>query len=198
MEKERGAKVIAVIALLVAVAGLTIGYAAYSSTLTINGTATVDPANWNVKFAYTSGDSLTAETTGLATQTTAPTLTDTAVSGFDVVLRAPGDSITYKFSVKNTGTLDATLGTYTMGTLSCAPNAASTISQEDATKLCNELQYTLTYSDGSKITTGATLPKESGSKDLVLKLVWPESSTLKVTDDVKVTIGTTTFIYNQA
>ena len=48
MEKERGAKLIAVIALLVAVAGLTIGYAAYSSTLTINGTATVDPADWNV------------------------------------------------------------------------------------------------------------------------------------------------------
>ena len=94
--------------------------------------------------------------------------------------------------------MDATLGTYTKGTLSCAPNADSTISQEDATKLCNELQYTLTYSDGSEITTGATLPKTSGSKDLVLKLVWPESSTLKVTDDVKVTIGTTTFIYNQA
>ena len=56
----------------------------------------------------------------------------------------------------------------------------------------------MTYSDGSEITTGATLPKTSGSKDLVLKLVWPESSTLKVTDDVKVTIGTTTFIYNQA
>ena len=170
MEKERGAKVIAVVALLVAVAGLTIGYAAYSSTLTINGTATVDPANWNVKFAYTSGDSLTAETTGNATQTTAPTLTDTAVSGFNVVLNAPGDSITYKFSVKNTGTLDATLGTYTMGTLSCAPNADSTISQEDATKLCNELQYTLKYSDDSEITTGATLPKTSGSKDQVLKL----------------------------
>lgn len=198
MEKERGAKIIAVIALLVAVAGLTIGYAAYSSTLTVNGTATVDPADWNVKFAYTSGDSLTAETTGNATQTTAPTLTDTAVSGFNVVLNAPGDSITYKFSVKNTGTLDATLGTFTMGTLSCAPNTDSTISQEDATELCNELQYTLKYADDSEITTGATLPKTNGSKDLVLKLVWPESSTLKVTDDVKVTIGATTLIYDQA
>lgn len=197
MEKERGAKIIAVIALLVAVAGLTIGYAAYSSTLTINGTATVDPADWNVKFAYTSGDRLIAEKTGNATETTAPTLTDTAVSGFDVVLNAPGDSITYKFSVKNAGTLNATLGTFTMGTLSCAPNTSSTISQEDATTLCNELQYTLKYADGSDITNGATLQK-GDSKDLVLKLVWPESSTLKVTDDVKVTIGTTTFIYNQA
>ena len=198
MEKERGAKLIAVIALLVAVAGLTIGYAAYSSTLTINGTATVDPADWNVKFAYTSGNSLTAEKTGTATETTAPTLTDTAVSGFDVVLKAPGDSITYKFSVKNTGTLDAKLGTYTFGTLSCTPNAGSTITQEDATMLCNELKYTLTYADGSAITVGETLEKTTGSKDLVLKLEWPESSTLKVVDDVKVTIGTTTFIYNQA
>ena len=112
-------------------------------------------------------------------------------------LKAPGDSITYKFSVKNTGTLDAKLGTYTFGTLSCTPNAGSTITQEDATKLCNELKYTLTYADGSAITVGEKLVKNTG-KDLVLKLEWPESSTLKVADDVKVTIGTTTFIYNQA
>ena len=198
MEKERGAKVIAVIALLVAVAGLTIGYAAYSSTLTVNGTANVDPADWNVKFAYTTGSSLTAEATGNAVEVTAPTLSDTAVSGFDVTLKAPGDSITYKFSVKNTGSLDATLGTFTMGTLSCAPNDGSSITQEDATKLCNELQYTLKYADNSEITTGTTLEKTTGSKDLVLSLVWPESSTLKVTDDVKVTIGATTLIYDQA
>ena len=31
MEKERGAKVIAIVALLIAVVGLTVGYAAYSS-----------------------------------------------------------------------------------------------------------------------------------------------------------------------
>lgn len=198
MEKERGAKVIAIVALLIAVVGLTVGYAAYSSTLTINGTANVDPASWDVHFAYKTGDSLTATKVGNAVENTAPTLEATTISGFDVTLKAPGDSITYDFSVKNGGTLDAKLTTFTLGTLTCAPNTSSSITQEDATKLCNELKYTLTYSDGSAITTGATLAKNDGSKDLKLKLEWPSSSTLKVSDDVKVTIGETTFVYEQA
>lgn len=197
MEKERGAKVIAIVALLIAVVGLTVGYAAYSSTLTINGTANVDPASWDVHFGYKTGTSLTAEKVGNAVETTAPTLADTTISGFNVTLKAPGDSVTYNFIIKNAGTLDAKLANFTMGTLTCAPNENSTISQEDATKLCSELKYTLTYADGSTITTGTELSADA-SKDLTLKLEWPSTSTLKVSDDVKVTIGTTTFIYEQA
>lgn len=198
MEKERGAKVIAVVALLIAVVGLTIGYAAYASTLTINGSANVDPASWDVHFAYKTGDSLTATTTGNAVENTAPTLAATTISGFNVTLKAPGDSVAYDFSVKNGGTLDAKLNTFTLGTLTCAPNDGSNISQEEATELCGQLKYTLTYADGSTITTGTILDKTTGSKDLTLKLEWPVSSTLEVSDDVKVTIGTTTFVYNQA
>ena len=197
MEKERGAKVIAIVALLIAVVGLTVGYAAYSSTLNINGTANVDPASWKVNFGYKTGDSLTGTTTGHATETTAPTLADTTISGFDVTLKAPGDSVTYNFLIKNSGTLNAKLASFTMGTLTCAPNEGSNISQEDATNLCGELKYTLTYADGSTITTGTTLDV-GNSKELVLKLEWPSTSTLSVSDDVKVTIGTTTFLYQQA
>ena len=172
MEKERGAKVIAIVALLIAVVGLTVGYAAYSSTLTINGTANVDPASWKVNFDYKTGTSLTGATKGHAAENTAPTLADT-------------------------GTLNAKLANFTMGTLTCAPNTGSSISQEDATKLCGELKYTLAYADGSTITTGTTL-NANDSKELELKLEWPSTSTLSVTDDVKVTIGATTFVYEQA
>ena len=35
MEKDRGTKVIAIVALIVAVVGLSLGFAAFSSTLTI-------------------------------------------------------------------------------------------------------------------------------------------------------------------
>lgn len=198
MEKERGAKVIAIVALLIAVVGLTVGYAAYSSTLNINGTANVDPASWKVNFGYKDGTtSLTGTKTGHATETTAPTLEDTTISGFDVTLKAPGDSVTYNFLIKNSGTLNAELANFTMGTLTCAPNEGSKISPEDATKLCRELKYTLAYADGSTITTGTTL-NHNDSKELELKLEWPSTSTLSVSDDVKVTIGTTTFVYQQA
>ena len=70
MQKERGFRIIAVIALMVAVVGLTIGYAAYSSTLKITGAAKVDPSSWNVKFTYKTGDSLVAAKTGNAVVTT--------------------------------------------------------------------------------------------------------------------------------
>lgn len=197
MEKERGAKIIAIVALLIAVVGLTVGYAAYSSTLTINGNANVDPASWKVNFGYKTGDSLTGTINGHATENTAPTLADTTISGFDVTLKAPGDSVTYNFLIKNSGTLNARLANFTMGTLTCAPNEGSSISPENATKLCGELKYTLTYAGGSTITTGEIL-NPNNSKELELKLEWPSASTLSVSDDVKVTIGTTTFVYEQA
>ena len=198
MEKERGAKVIAIVALLIAVVGLTVGYAAYSSTLTIDGTANVDPAKWSVKFAKKADAAdFKGLASGHAVENKAPILALTTISGFDVTLKAPGDAIEYSFLVKNDGTLNANLATFTMGNLTCAPNTGSSISQEDATKLCGELKYTLTYADGSNITTGTVL-NAADSKEMKLKLEWPSTSTLSVTDDVKVTIGTTTFVYEQA
>ena len=43
LEKNRGSRVIAIIALIVAVLGLTIGFAAFSSTLNISSSANVKP-----------------------------------------------------------------------------------------------------------------------------------------------------------
>lgn len=197
MEKDCGAKIIVAIALVVAIVGLTIGYAAYSTTLKITGTANVDPAKWDVHFANKTGDSLTATIEGKAVETTAPTLTATNISGFDVTLKAPGDTVTYNFLVKNTGTIDAILTSFSMGGITCAPTEKSSTTQEDADKLCGELSYSLKYADGSVITTGATLAA-GGTSDLVLKIEWLKSSSFLVTGDVLVNIGTSTFVYEQA
>ena len=43
MERNRQTKVIAIVALCVAVVGLTLGFAAFSNTLTISSSATVTP-----------------------------------------------------------------------------------------------------------------------------------------------------------
>ena len=50
MEKQRKIKVMSVVALIVAVLGLTVAFAALSQTLTINGTANVDAASWDIHF----------------------------------------------------------------------------------------------------------------------------------------------------
>lgn len=195
MEKERGFKVIALVALIVAIVGLSFGYAAWTTTLTINGSAVVDPASWNVFFDYKSGSSLTPTIGGHASSTGA-SLTATAVSGFEATLVAPGDSVTYNWLVKNTGSLDAELKTYTKGTLSCAPATSSTATQAEANAVCADLEYTIAYSDGN-IAVGNVLPKTTGSKELVMTLSWKESSTASPSDDIKVTVSPTTFIYQQ-
>ena len=50
MEKTRQIKIISLCALLVAVLGLTVAFAALSQTLTINGSATVNTASWDIHF----------------------------------------------------------------------------------------------------------------------------------------------------
>ena len=45
MEKERRTKALVVVVLLIVIAGLTVAFAALSTTLNINGTAYLDAAN---------------------------------------------------------------------------------------------------------------------------------------------------------
>jgi hypothetical protein len=196
MERDRGFKIIALIALVVAIVGLSFGYAAWSTTLTISGSAKVNPATWDVHFAYKSGSSLTPTIVGNASSTGA-TLTATAVSGFDITLKAPGDSVTYNWLVKNEGSIDAKLKTYNFGSISCAPATGSTATQAEATAVCNDLTYSLTYADGSAISVNDTLAKNTGSKELKMTLSWKSTSTATPSDDIKVTVATTTMIYEQ-
>ncbi len=196
MEKERGFRIIALVALIVAIVGLSFGYAAWSTTLTISGEGKVSPATWDVHFAYKSGSSLTPTIVGNAASTGA-TLTATTVSGFTTTLKAPGDSVTYNWLVKNEGSLDAQLKTVTLGTISCSPSTGSTATQTEATSVCGELEYSLTYADGSAITVGDTLAKTTGSKELKMVLKWKDNSTVVPTDDIKVTVSTSTLVYEQ-
>ena len=61
MEKERRIKVLSLVALIVAVLGLTVAFAALSQTLTINGTASINSASWDVHFENLTGPDLTGE-----------------------------------------------------------------------------------------------------------------------------------------
>lgn len=111
MEKERKIKVLSLVALMVAVLGLTVAFAALSQTLTINGTASVNAAEWDVHFANL-GE---AETYGDVT-VTPPTLSGTTLSGYSVTLTKPGDYVAYEFDIVNNGTVDASIDKITMPT----------------------------------------------------------------------------------
>ena len=109
MEKTRQIKIISLCALLVAVLGLTVAFAALSQTLTINGSAAVDAASWDIHFEKTSGKE--TEVKGAATFTE-PTLSGTTIENFSATLTKPGDSVIYYFDIVNKGTIDAVVSSY--------------------------------------------------------------------------------------
>ena len=106
MEKQRREKALVVVVLLVVIAGLTVAFAALSSSLNINGTAYLDAAKWGIRFENLSSPTRVgnATTTGTAKieETKSAEITDMNVS-----LMVPGDKIVYTVNLVNKGTINA-------------------------------------------------------------------------------------------
>ena len=109
MERNRKIKTLSLVALIVAVLGLGVAFAALSSQLTINGSAKAQAGSWNIHFAKTLD--MPTQTTGNASFTE-PTLSDTSILGFKATVTKPGDSVTYYFDIVNSGTVDALVEDY--------------------------------------------------------------------------------------
>ena len=109
MERNRKIKILSLVALIVAVLGLGVAFAALSSKLTINGSAKAQGGSWNIHFAKTLD--MPTQTTGDASFTE-PTLSDTSILGFKATVTKPGDSVTYYFDIVNSGTVDALVEDY--------------------------------------------------------------------------------------
>ena len=188
-KREREIKIIAIVALLVAVAGLSIAYAALSTTLRITGNATVNSATWQVQFVEGEwskfGD---ANATG-------PTFGVTTLSNISVTLVKPGDKAVYEFKVANNGTIPATLSTETaIGTISCTGGA----NQEEANATCNDLTYSLVYKDTNQAPKAGDVLANGSSMDLVLTVEFNETATTVPSSAVTVNGITATLEYVQS
>ena len=137
MKKKKNSSFV-VIALLLIVT-ISIGYAALSTTLNINGTSTIKTQTWDVHFA-----NVKATTTTGATVTKAPTITEgkTTEVTYNVALNKPGS--VYEFTV------DVVNG----GTIAAKTSATPTLGGNTQTAIVN---YTVTWSDGSPITANTAL-----------------------------------------
>lgn len=133
-----------IVLLLVAVAVMTVGFAAYTQTLNITGNLTVKGSPWNVHYELNN----IVTTSGSVTPSPTPTLTKTDFS-FTVTLAKPGDFYEATIQAWNEGTIDALLKSITMSSL-------------DANQ-AKYLSYTVTYNNGTPYTgtttgiTGITL-----------------------------------------
>ena len=149
-QKNKKIMVIAIALLLL----ISIGYAAISTTLTINGTANIAATSWNVHFA---GLNVTTGSVSGTNVTTAPSIPDgsttTTSLTYDVTLEKPGDFYEFTVNVVNGGTIDAKIAdngiTKTMK-----------INGNDLTAAQEKLvTYTVAYSDGTAIADGDKLGK---------------------------------------
>ena len=180
-----------VIALVVAVFGISIGFAAMSQTLNISGQVKVAPGNWQVEFtnAVFNAEGTHATATEVAEDLTAtppvtakPTLTGTTFSDYEIVLTQPGDKGKYTVTVENLGSIDAELSnvSWNTGTPTCTGTAAdSTQAAADATLVCANVTYTVTWNDGSAITTSGTNAEllAGNSNDIIIEAEYDADAT---------------------
>ena len=141
MEKNRKVQVIAVFALVIAIVGLSIGFAAFSSVLNIQTSANVKPdsSTMNVDFSSAQDKVEVSEIIPTATPNELVTTNavidnsvDPTISNLSATFTEPGQSVTYKFYAYNAGKLNAYLKSIVFGN----------VAGQNATKICTAGQGT--------------------------------------------------------
>lgn len=148
MERRRGTILVLAIALIIAVIGLGIAFAAFTQSLTINGSATVESSSWDIHYAETSagtapgtsGKTITASTSNTqsgVTSTAASTTSTLKPNDFTWAgtFKTPGDRISYTFYVCNKGSFGAKLTSITTPTPTCTKGG-----QTEQT-ICGKITY---------------------------------------------------------
>lgn len=139
MKKNISFSTVTIVLLSVAVIAMSVGFANFSSNLTINGTTKVESSSWNVSFQEDSYQ----ETSGSVT-VSEPNRSISATSmTYNVTLAEPGDFYEFTINVQNSGTFDAQLSGITMSSLT--------------TEQAKYLTYTVSYNGTSYTTTQSNL-----------------------------------------
>lgn len=202
MNARKGIGTIGVVIVCIAVVSLLgIAYAAFSSTLSISGSATVSSTKWEIKF--TSATKNTSNTTS-GISVTNPTVTNTTISDWSATLAKPGNKVQFDIRVTNGGDYAAKYSSMSGLTATCAKTTNGT--DAEATNVCKYISYTLTKSDGSALSTSDTIAA-GAYLDLKLTLEY-KTKTVSGNNDmvvgdlpahpVTVTAGTTTLTFVQA
>ena len=190
MFRDKKLTIAIIIVLMISVIGLGIAFAAFSQTLTINGTGTVEASKWQVVFEGADGsNTLGAPTlTGTAEVITAPTIKNnqTEISTYSVSLKTPGDSVTYNFKIHNKGDYAATISsivvankTNPIDTLSGIDIANSYSQYSSNRNTLDKTYYKFYYTDNNSI-VGREPEKDclepGESENVTLKITFASTS----------------------
>ena len=177
---NRNVKIIAIAALLVAVVGVSIGFAAFSRTLTIAAGASVTPTDdFDVVFSKSSSSVVT--TGGVDASTKVPTTltTSTAViandetggpriSNLHATFTQPNQSATYTFYAFNDSSYTAYLTNFvfTAASPKCTAASGSTVTTSLMNTACNDVNIKITVGSGDSNTANVTASKSVTSHSL--------------------------------
>lgn len=167
MERQRTGKVIAIVALVIAILGLSVGYAAFTTTLNIdNAKGTVESSTWRVEFASLNDADLQElsisnafHKKGTASMTGVPSIGTLTVSNIHLAVAAPGDEAYYFFKIVNHGTYNARSEGITVAN-------TGTLSSADQTWVNANASFKVEYKNGSswqEITSSSNLSLAKGA-----------------------------------
>ena len=170
MNDNKTYRIIAVVALLLGVVGVTLGYAAFSSTLTISSSAEVTPdaSTFNVDFSSSSSsvvaNDITPSLSAVVTNFTASdavidNTSDPTISNLKATFTAPGQSVTYTFYSYNAGQYIAYLNSIVFsGSKTCTAKTGTQQSLVDTA--CNGISLSIKV--GSEAVTTTSIATISG------------------------------------
>lgn len=218
---ERSSKVIAIVALCIGVVGLSLGFAAFSNTLTINSSATVTPQadTFGVQFSTKASSLDTAIEEGVNYVPTGATVDASAInianaemgadansvlSGLNANFTEPGQQVVYTFYARNVGQYLAYLNNIAIGSKTCKSNGTVVADGTLEAAACEKISMTVAI-DG--ITTQATMDNAAiGTKHTALPIGENEAITITIAYDaagnvrpdnnLEVTFGDVVLTYN--
>ena len=188
MEHSRNNKVLIIIALVFGIVSLSVGFAAFSTTLNISSSASVTPSSdtFSVKFS-TSQTSLVVgvvvpssnaynltTTNGKIDNSTNPT-----IKGLAATFTSPGQYVEYTFYARNEGEYTAYLNNINfLGNKTCTGETGTTVSL--VTSACESINISATigsttYTETTPI-TGHILAKNTGEQ-IKIRIEYSSSGT---------------------
>ena len=154
------------IAVVVGVLGVTIAYAALSSTLNITtNSITQSTLSWNVGFQTGTVEATAGGTSDTGRSCGNATVTATSVTVGNTTLSKPDDSCTYQLTIKNTGTIDAILSS-----INVIEPTSNTCTVSGASMVCGNLTYKLStdVAGTTLLPLNGTIAKSTGSQTVYL------------------------------
>ena len=140
MERERRIKIMVIVALVVAVLGVSIGFAANSTELSISAQAAINPA-WSIEFLDGEGDMI-AMTSDDTTIKTVPEISSTEINNINIEFSGAGNYYILLFKAKNKGSIPAEVNAVTISTPICTQGT-----DEENLVVCENVSVSLENTD---------------------------------------------------